>query len=67
MYLYVEFANTYAAWIDAEMGFATSSRKRIKRIKLTDEQIRELQPKEVYKNGDTEIYEMVSVLCIQDE
>ena len=67
MYLYVEFANTYDAWVDAQMGFATSARRRIKRIKLTDEQIKELQPKRVYRNGDTEIYETVSVLCIQDE
>ena len=67
MYLYVEFADVWNAWQDAQMGFATSAHKRIKRIKLTDEQIKELQPRKVGKSGNTDMFEQVSVLCIQDE
>jgi len=67
VYLYVEFANTYDAWADAQMGFATSAHKRIKRIKLTDEQIKELQPRKVGRSGNTDMFEQVSVLCIQEE
>ena len=68
MYLYVEFADTHSAWIEAQMGFGTvNSHRRIKKIKLTDEQVKELQPQKTGKNGDKPTYEAVSVLCIQGD
>ncbi len=68
MYLYVEFANTYSAYEEAQMGFSiSSSNKRIKKIKLTDEQIRELEPRETYRSGEFALYEKVSILSIQED
>lgn len=67
-YLYVEFADTYNAYVEAQMGFNTStSRKRVKKIKLTDEQIKELQPQRTGVSGNDDVFEQVSVLCIQEE
>lgn len=46
MYLYVEFINTRSAYDESMMfdvGTINNSYKRVKRIKLTDEQIKELQ------------------------
>jgi len=68
MYLYVEFADIWNAWNAAQMGFnTTTSSRRIKKIRLTDEQIAELQPKEVGTNGGVKVHEYVSVLCIQED
>jgi hypothetical protein len=66
-YLYVEFADIYNAWLDAQMGFTTASRKRIKKIKLTDEQVKELQPQITGTSGGEDMFEQVSVICIQEE
>jgi len=63
MYLYVEIVDTWSAWHEAQMGFATTSNRRIKKIKLTNEQIEELRPKKIGKD----IFEKVSVLCIQED
>lgn len=62
IYLYVEFADTNGAWIETQMGLPTSHNIRIKRIKLTEEQIKELQPRETGLNT----FETVNVICIQD-
>lgn len=61
MYLYVEIINTKNAYEDL-MLFDTKTvsnrHKRVKRIKLTDEQIKELQ---------TSINEDLYLLSIQDD
>lgn len=69
MYIYVEFADTWNAYNDSMLGFSTSSanRRRIKKIKLTEEQIKELQPQQVGTTGGKAVYEDMSVLCIQED
>lgn len=68
MFLYVEFADTWNAYMESSMGFnTTTSNRRIKKIKLTEEQIKELQPRKVGTSGDKDIYEVVSVLSIQED
>lgn len=67
MYLYVEFADIHGAYGDAMLGFSTlTNRRRIKRIKLTEEQIKQLQPRKIKESADTkdDLFEVVSVLCI---
>lgn len=50
------------------MGFnATASNRRIKRIKLTEEQIKELQPKKVSVSLGKDVFEKVSVLSVQED
>lgn len=67
MYLYVEFADTWGAWHDQSMGFSAASRKRIKKIKLTEEQIKELEPRHIGDSGGKKIYESVNILSIQED
>jgi cobalamin biosynthesis protein CbiD len=56
MYLYVEFFDSDAAYTAAQLGASTSCHKRIKKIKLTEEQVKQLQPR--HTSGD--FYENVS-------
>jgi hypothetical protein len=67
MYLYVKFCDTWGAYNNMMYGIATNSKRRVKRIKLTDEQIKELQPRKVGMNGNQEMYEELFVLSIQEE
>ena len=69
VYLYVAFDDTWGAWNDVNMGFSGcgTSYRRIKKIKMTEEQIKQLQPRQVGESGGKPLYENVSVLCIQEE
>lgn len=68
MFLYVAFDDTWNAWHCAQMGLdAPTAHRRIKKIRLTPEQIKELQPREVGKSGYDIQYEQVSVLCLQND
>jgi hypothetical protein len=53
VYLYVAFDDTWGAWHDVNMGFSGcgTSYRRIKKIKLTEEQIKQLQPRQVGESG----------------
>lgn len=67
MYLYVEFVDSWGAYNDSMMGFSTNNRRRIKKIKLTEDQIKELKPKYVGESGNQKIYEQINVLSIQED
>ena len=67
MYLYVEFINSYVAWHNVQMGLPIGGVRRVKKIKLTEEQIKQLQPKQVGSSGGVPMFEDVSVISIQDE
>ena len=68
MYLYVEFVNTRLAWEEAQMGFGISSNRRIKKIKLTEEQIKELEPRSTGLQAyGRETFETVNVICLQED
>ena len=68
MYLYIQFADTWGAYNDAMYGFSTATNhRRVKRIKLTGEQVAELQPKCVGFNCGKKMFEDVSAICIQEE
>ena len=59
MYLYVEIIKIGQAFEELEMfGETGSHNKKVKRVKLTDDQIKELQI------GDKEI---INLLCLQDD
>jgi hypothetical protein len=63
MYLYVEFKDLSGHIIDNEIPV----HKRIKRIQLTDEQIKELTPNKVGSSCGKGIYETIVVLSLQEE
>lgn len=67
MYLYVEFFDSWGAYNNAMMGFSTNNHRRIKKIKLTEEQIKELRPRKTSISRGEEMFETVSVLSIQED
>jgi hypothetical protein len=67
MYLYINFTDTWGAYNDTMLGLNQSNRIRVKRIKLTDEQIKELKPLKIGQSGDTEYFECVTPISIQEE
>jgi len=67
MYLYVEMFNGSTAFMEAQLGCSnTSSCKRIVKIKLTDEQIKQIKPRQTGNNGNTKFYESINPICIQN-
>lgn len=51
-YLYVEFVDIYSTYMDAiHLNVATPEKRRVAKIALTNEQIQQLAPREVGKDG----------------
>jgi hypothetical protein len=68
MYLYVEMFDSWAAFNESNYGCSVPSGcRRIVKIKLTEEQIKQLEPRECGSNGNNIMYESVNPLCIQKE
>jgi hypothetical protein len=67
MYLYVKFDDPWNAYNDVMIGISAANRTRVKRIKLTEEQIKELIPKYVGNSGGNPLFESVTPISIQDD
>lgn len=68
-YLYIEFINNWGKQISISMDIGTDFpiKRRIVKIKLTDEQIKQLEPKKIGRSKGNDIYEDMRILCIQEE
>lgn len=68
MYLYIEFFDSWGAYQDLQFGTSsTTSRKRIKKIKLTEDQIKEIKPLCTGNNRGEQKFETMNVLSIQKD
>ncbi|MFC0903739.1 hypothetical protein ACFHWD_03425 [Clostridium sp. MT-14] len=66
-YLYVEFINNWDCYICQYTGEDIPVTRRIAKIKLTEEQIKQLEPKIVGTSNNKNIYEDRRLICIQEE
>ena len=68
MYLYVEMFDGSTAFMEAQLGCSNPSNcRRIVRIKLTDDQIEQIKPRQTGNSGDTKFYESINPICIQND
>lgn len=68
-YLYVEFINNWDRITSKEMDSELDIpiKRRMVKIQLTPEQIKQLEPKIVGNNAERDIQEEVRLICIQCE
>lgn len=68
MFLYVDMRDDWGAFNDHQFGSKyTTSRSRIVRIKLTEEQIRVLTPRQTGSDSHKLKYEDINPICIQEK
>ena len=67
MYLYVEMFDGWTAFHEKEFGCSCPSGcRRIVKVELTEEQIKQILPRKIGNNGKTEMFETVNPICIQE-
>lgn len=66
-YLYVEFIDNWGCYICQHTGEDIPVTRRVAKIKLTEDQIKQLEPKIVGKSNNKNIYEDRRLICIQED
>jgi len=67
-YLYVKFIDTHTPYLLLmHENIGVQAPARVVKIPLTEEQVRMLEPQCVGELGGKKCYEMVEVICIQEE
>lgn len=68
MFLYIEMFDGWTAFHESQFGCSNPSGcRRVVKIKLTDEQIKQITPKKTGNNAGIDMFESVNPICIQEK